>query len=164
MVYRLRPVGLDFVANAPLRVVLASRTAAAPEEVFRALALDVPGWTRWFRAVTLARPVQRAGAEGREVHLLGGVRFMETVMAAEPSHRYAYRIDVTNVPGVRAMLEEWQLLPSGTGTVVRWTVALDAPAAVRLLVALGRPGLRHAFRDALLTLDRRLAAMRGGTR
>ncbi|GGX66887.1 SRPBCC family protein [Streptomyces hiroshimensis] len=164
MVYRLRPVGLEFVADAPLRMVLASRTAAAPEEVFRALALDVPGWTRWFRAVTLARPVQTAGHEGREVHLLGGARFMETVMAAEPSHRYAYRVDVTNVPGVRALLEEWQLLPSGTGTVVRWTIALDAPAPVRLLVALGRPGLRHAFRDAILTLDRRLAAMRGSTR
>ncbi|WKK24573.1 SRPBCC family protein [Streptomyces olivoreticuli] len=162
MARRLRPVGLDFVAVAPLRLVFVARMAAPPERVHAALAGDVPGWARWFRAVTVARRVERAGGDGREIRLLGGARFLETVLADEPSRRYAYRVDVTNAPGVRAVLEDWQLLPAGTGTVVRWTVAVDGPAPVRLAIALGRPGLGHAFRDAMRSLDRRLAAMHGG--
>ncbi|MEU5418299.1 SRPBCC family protein [Streptomyces sp. NPDC001407] len=161
MARRLRPVGLDFVETAPLRLVFVAHMAAAPAQVHAALAEDVPGWARWFRAVTMARPVERAGGKGREVRLLGGARFLETVLAEEPSGRYAYRVDVTNTPGVRAMAEDWQLLAVGTGTVVRWTVAVDGSAPVRLAVALARPGVGHAFRDAVRCLDRRLAAMHG---
>ncbi|MFI1798020.1 SRPBCC family protein [Streptomyces sp. NPDC020379] len=161
MARRLRPVGLDFVEAAPLRLVFVAHMAAAPRRVYAALAEDVPGWARWFRAVTAARPVERAAVKGREIRLLGGARFLETVLAEDPSRRYAYRVDVTNAPGVRAMAEDWQLLAVGTGTVVRWTVAVDGSAPVRLAAALARPGLGYAFRDAVHCLDRRLTAMHG---
>ncbi|RLU89176.1 MxaD family protein [Streptomyces griseocarneus] len=162
MARRLRPVGLDFVAVAPSRLVFAAHVSASPAEVYAALAEDVPGWARWFRAVSLARPLESEGRRRREIRLRGGIRFLETILAEEPSQRYAYRVDVTNAPGVRALVEEWQLLPAGTGTVVRWSVAADALVPVRLLLAVGRPGMRHAFRDATRSLDRRIAAMRGG--
>ncbi|MGW1071227.1 SRPBCC family protein [Streptomyces sp. NPDC002537] len=162
MVRRLRPVGLDFVEAAPLRLVFAVHASASPAEVYAALAEDVPGLPRWFRAVKAARSLESDGHRGREVRLRGGTRFLETILAEEPSSRYAYRVDVTNAPGVRALLEEWRLLPAGTGTVVRWTVAVDGSLPTRLVLALGRPGLRHAFREAVRALDRRLASMRGG--
>ncbi|MBT2488341.1 SRPBCC family protein [Streptomyces sp. ISL-96] len=156
MARRLRPVELDFVETAPTRLVFAAEVSAPPEAVYRALAEDLSGWPAWFGAVTMCRPT--AGGAGREVRLKGGTRFLETILAAEPGERYAYRVDVTNAPGMRALLEEWRLTPAGAGTRVRWTFAAAGPAPLRLALRLGRPGLARAFRGAVRSLDRRLAA------
>ncbi|MCJ1676851.1 SRPBCC family protein [Streptomyces sp. APSN-46.1] len=158
MARRLRPVGLRFAEDAPIRLGFAAEAAAAPDAVYRALAEDVEGWPDWFKAVTLARPTD--GGAGREIKLLGGVRFRETIMARDPERRYAYRVDETNVPGVRALLEEWRLTPSGTGTLVRWTFAADGSAPFRLALTTSRPGLGRSFRAAVRTLDGRLVARR----
>lgn len=115
MARRLRPVGADFVETAPVRLVFAREVAAAPEAVFRALAEDVSGWSEWFSSVTLARPT--ADGTGREVRLRGGTRFEETVLIAEAPRIYAYRVDVTNAPGMRALVEEWRLTPMRPGHV-----------------------------------------------
>ncbi|WP_411102667.1 SRPBCC family protein [Streptomyces sp. cmx-4-9] len=162
MARRLRPVGLDFAEEAPVRLVFTAGTAAPPQDVYRALAQEVEDWPRWFGAVTLARPAH--GGAGREIRLRGGVRFQETVMTADPEQRYAYRVDETNAPGVRALLEEWRLVPDGTGTRVRWTFAADGPAPFRLALRAARPGLGQAFRTAVRTLDRRLTAGGGSGR
>jgi hypothetical protein len=106
--------------------------------------------------VSAARPVD-AGA-GRDITLTGGIRFRESVIAAEAPEVYAYRIDVTNLPGVRAMAEEWRLAPAGTGTRLRWTFATDGTAAYRLALKVARGGQARAFRDAVRALDRRLTA------
>ncbi|WP_327426688.1 SRPBCC family protein [Streptomyces sp. NBC_01236] len=156
MARRLRPVGLDFVETAPLRLVFAREVTASPEAVFHALAEDVSGWSEWFSAVTLARPTQDGA--GREVRLRGGTRFEETVLAARAPEVYAYRVDVTNAPGARALVEEWRLTPAGKGTRVQWTFATDGAVPFRLALKLGRAGLGRAFRDAVMALDRRLAS------
>jgi uncharacterized protein YndB with AHSA1/START domain len=156
MARRLRPVGPDFVETAPLRLVFARELAAPPEAVFSALAEDVSGWTEWFSAVTLARPT--ADGTGREVRLRGGTRFEETVLVSEAPELYAYRVDATNAPGLRALVEEWRLTPSGKGTRVQWTFAADGTAFFRAALVVGRCGLGRAFRGAMTTLDRRLAS------
>lgn len=159
MARRLRPVGLEFAESAPVRLVFAREVSASPEAVYRALADDMTGWPEWFTAVTLCRPTDGAdGSKGREVRLKGGTRFWETIMAADPGERYAYRIDESNAPGLRALLEEWRLTPAGTGTRVQWTFAADGPAPLRLALKLGRAGMGRSFRDAVTALDRRLAA------
>ncbi|MGW0825724.1 SRPBCC family protein [Streptomyces sp. NPDC002845] len=159
MARRLRPVELDFAGTAPVRLTFAREMSAPPDVVFRSLAEDVPGWSAWFSAVTYARPTGDGG--GREVRLKGGVRFLETVVAAEPATVYAYRVDETNAPGMRALLEEWQLTPVvGKGTRIQWTWATDGPAAYRFALKVARPGLGRAFRDAVMALDRRLASPR----
>ncbi|MEU6670946.1 SRPBCC family protein [Streptomyces sp. NPDC046727] len=155
MARRLRPVEIDFVRAAPVRLVFARQISAAPEQVFRALAEDVPGWTRWFSAVTLARATD--GGAGREIRLRGGTRFEETILAAKAPEVYAYRVDTTNAPGVRALVEEWCLTPQGTGTRVQWTFAADGTAPFRFVLGLARAGLGRAFRDAMTSLDRLLA-------
>ncbi|MGW5735968.1 MULTISPECIES: SRPBCC family protein [Streptomyces] len=157
MARRLRPVGLEFAESAPLRLVFAREVSASPDAVYRALAEDVANWPAWFTAVTLCRPTEGAdGTKGREVRLKGGTRFWETIVAAEPSERYAYRVDESNAPGLRALLEEWRLTPAGTGTRVRWTFAADGTAPFRLALSVGRSGLGRSFRDAVTALDRRL--------
>ncbi len=157
MARRLRPVGLDFVSSAQVRLVFAAGTKADTPAVYRALAQDTEGWTNWFRAVASARPTDG----GRLIGLVGGVRLVETVLQARPDERYVYRVDETNVPGVKALVEEWRVSPLASGgTRVQWTFAADAPAFVRVLLRYARPGLGHAFRDAMRTLDRRLALPR----
>lgn len=159
MARRLRPVGLEFTESAPLRLVFAREVSAAPDAVYRALADDMTGWPEWFTSVTMCRPTDGTdGAKGREVRLKGGTRFQETIIASDEAERYAYRIDETNAPGLRALVEEWRLTPSGTGTRVQWTFAADGSAPLRFALKLGRAGLGRAFRDAVTALDRRLAA------
>ncbi|GES33364.1 SRPBCC family protein [Streptomyces angustmyceticus] len=155
MARQLRPVELDFAESAPLRLVFAAEVTARPEKVFAALADDVAGWSHWFTGVTRSAPTH--GGSGREVHLTGGTRFTETVLAAEPDSHYAYRVDTTNAPGLHALLEDWRLTPSGGGTRLRWMFAADGPAPVRFLLTLARPGLGRAFRESARALDRRLA-------
>ncbi|MEU9892775.1 SRPBCC family protein [Streptomyces phaeochromogenes] len=156
MAHRLRPVGLDFVDTAPLRLVFARGIASSPETVYRALAEDVTGWPEWFSAVRAARPTE--DGTGRQVRLKGGTRFEETILVAEPSEVYTYRVDVTNAPGTRALVEEWRLTPDGTGTRVQWTWAADGTAPFRFAIKLGRSGLGRAFRDAVTKLDGRLSS------
>jgi uncharacterized protein YndB with AHSA1/START domain len=158
MAHLLREVGLDFVERAPVRFVFAREISAPPEPVVRALAEDVPGWAEWFSAVALARPLDD-GAR-REVRLRGGTRFEETILAAKNPEVYAYRVDVTNAPGARAMVEEWRLAPAGAGTRVQWTFAVDGTAPFRFAFGLARAGLGRTFRGAVTALDRRLASTR----
>ncbi|MDF6040731.1 SRPBCC family protein [Streptomyces sp. JH14] len=155
MARRLRSVDLDFVRAAPLRLVFAAEVSAPAEAVYRALAEDVEGWPGWFTAVTSARPTT-AGA-GREIRLRGGTLFQETVLSTEPGERYAYRVDETNAPAVQALLEEWRLSPTRTGTRVQWTFATDGPAPFRFAVRLVRPALGRSFRNAVRRLGTRLA-------
>ncbi|MEU2915298.1 SRPBCC family protein [Streptomyces massasporeus] len=155
MARRLRPVELDFVEAAPVRHVFVGELAAPVQAVYGALE-DVPGWAVWFPQVTAARPVD--GGAGRDITLTGGVRFRESIVAATAPEVYAYRVDVTNLPGVRAIAEEWRLAPAGTGTRLRWTFATDGTAAYRLALKVARGGQARAFRDAVRALERRLAA------
>ncbi|MEU1619823.1 SRPBCC family protein [Streptomyces sp. NPDC005722] len=150
-----RQVDLGFLASAPLRLVFAADASAPPEAVHAALAEDTEGWTAWFDAVTAAVPT----TGGRTIGLRAGVRFEETVLADEPPRRFAYRADATNVPGLRALLEEWALSPTPDGgTHVRWTFAADGPPALRTFLLMSRPGLGLSFRAAVRSLDRRLAS------
>ncbi|HEY9368982.1 SRPBCC family protein [Streptomyces sp.] len=155
---RLRLVELDFASSAPVRLVFTADLAAPPAAVYRSLAEELADMPTWFSAVASATPTD--GGASRTVRLRGGVRFQETIMAAEPGARYAYRIDETNAPGVRAMLEDWVLSPAGQGTQVRWTMAVDGPAACRLAFRLARPGVGKSFKDAMRNLDRRLTPAR----
>ncbi|MEV6765556.1 SRPBCC family protein [Streptomyces sp. NPDC051105] len=152
MAHQLRPVEIDFVETAPVRLVFGREVTTAPEAVFRSLAEDVPGWSQWLTGVKSARRTEH----GREVRLRGGVRFEETVLASKAPEVYAYRVDVANVPGARAWLEEWRLMPSGTGTRVRMTFALDGTAPFRAMCRLAAPGMGRAIREGIRALERRL--------
>lgn len=154
MARRLRPVELDFVESAPLRLVFSAEMSASPQAVYEALAEDVAGWTSWFTAVISATPTH--GGAGREIRLKGGVLFRETILATDPGVRYAYRVDETNAPGLRALLEEWRITATAHGARVRWTFAADAPAPMVAVLKLGRAGLATSFRGAVRNLDRRL--------
>ncbi|MFC1406397.1 MULTISPECIES: SRPBCC family protein [Streptacidiphilus] len=164
MAKRLRPVTAEFLAEAPNRLVSTARLRAEPGAVFAELTDDASTWPLWFREVRSAGytgpPPYGVGA-GRAVTLRGGARFVESVVAwEEPSDggpaRFVYRVEETNVPGVRAWAEEWLLTPAaGGGTELRFTIAVDAAPAVRAVLLPARPGVARSLRRAAARLDAR---------
>ncbi|WP_415952917.1 SRPBCC family protein [Streptomyces sp. KLOTTS4A1] len=160
MARRLSPVGLDFLRAAPVRLVFTRELGASPAETYRAIAVEVETLPRWFRSVKRATP--HDGGARRTVALYGGIRFEETILASQPDEVYAYRVDETNAPGVRHLVEEWRITPSGAGCRLQWTFAVEASAPLRLFFKAAAPGLSLAFRNAAGALDKRLTRARSG--
>jgi uncharacterized protein YndB with AHSA1/START domain len=158
--FDLRPEGLKFLETAPLKLVFAGTLKAAPEAVFYALAAEPQNWPRWYGAVT-GNEYRGDGPHGvgsrRRVRLVGGVTFNETVLAWDSPSRYAYRIDRCTMPGLRALVEEWDVLETNSGTRVSWTMAIDAVPGLQAALRAGAPGVGVATRRALGRLERRLA-------
>lgn len=148
----LRRVEPDFLDTAPVRLVFTLAITSPPVAVYRALAEETESWPSWFSAVKSAHRTE----VGRDVALAGGVRFQETVLVDEAPKRYVYRADTCNAPGLRALVEEWRVEPTGAGSLVQWTFAMDGSAPMRVLLRALRPGLGRAFRDAVRALERRL--------
>jgi uncharacterized protein YndB with AHSA1/START domain len=154
-----RPVDLDFLESAPLRLSFAGTLQAPPDAVFDAVARDVDALPRWYGAVAVAGyggPAPHGVGTKRRVKLVGGVAFHEEVIAWDAPHQYAYRIERTNVPGIHAMAERWALLETSKGTRLVWTIALDARRTTAALARSMAPGMALATRRALGKLDRRL--------
>ncbi|MBS2546459.1 SRPBCC family protein [Catenulispora sp. NL8] len=159
--YATRPVDLDFLNEAPLRLSFAHTLQAAPKAVFDAIAHDVATLPRWYGAVATAEyggPEPFGVGTRRRVKLVGGVAFHERILAWDSPVRYAYRVEHTNVPGIRAMAEEWSVLDTPAGTRVAWTMAVDAVLPVAATFRASAPGMAVATRRALGRLDRMLAA------
>ncbi|GAA1994855.1 SRPBCC family protein [Catenulispora subtropica] len=154
-----RPVGLDFLESAPLRLSFAGTLQAPPKAVFDAVALDVTALPHWYGAVTAAEyggPEPAGVGTKRRVKLVAGVTFHEEVIAWDDPHRYAYRIERTTVPGIRAMAEQWTLVETTKGTRLVWTIAIEAAPPTMALVRSMGPGMAVATRRAVGKLDRRL--------
>jgi hypothetical protein len=159
--YATRPVDLDFLNAAPLRLTFAHTLRAKPPAVFDAIAHDIATLPRWYGAVAKA---EYGGAQPfgvgtkRRVKLVGGVAFHERILAWDTPDRYAYAIERTTVPGIRAMAESWSVLETPAGTRVVWTMALDAALPAAAALRASAPGVGLATRRALGRLDRLLAA------
>ena len=157
--YATRPVDLDFLNAAPLRLSFAHTLRATPTAVFDTIAHDVAALPRWYGAVAAA---EYGGAEPfgvgtkRRVKLVGGISFHEQILAWDTPDRYAYGVERTSVPGIRAMAEEWSVLETPAGTRVVWTMAMDAALPTATAVRASAPGMGLATRRALGRLDRML--------
>ncbi|AXI76666.1 SRPBCC family protein [Peterkaempfera bronchialis] len=166
MARHLRPETPDFLTGAPVRLRFSAVLAASPEAVFRELAEIPEGWPRWFRPIASVEyvgdpPYGRGSC--RRVRLVGGGRFVESVLVAEEGRRFVYRVDETSVPGLLALMEEWRLSPSPYGgTRLQWTTALAARRPARQLWSAARPLLARAFRRAARRLDERIAEQAAG--
>lgn len=159
--YATRPVDLDFLNTAPIRLSFAGTLTAAPKAVFDAIANDVADLPRWYGAVADAEYGGTAPfgvGTKRRVRLVGGVAFHEQILAWDTPSRYAYGIERTSVPGIRAMAEQWAVLDTPAGTRVAWTMAIDAALPTAAAIRASAPGIALATRRALGRLDRMLAA------
>lgn len=157
----MRPVDLDFLNTAPLRLTFANTLRATPDAVFAAVANDIAALPRWYGAVAEAEyggPGPFGIGTKRRVKLVGGVSFHEQIIAWDDPDRYAYRVERATVPGIRAMAEEWSVLATPAGTRVAWTMAVDAALPTAAAFRASAPAIALATRRAMGRLDRMLAA------
>jgi len=162
MVKRLRPASTGLLVDAPTRLVFTARLRSPVEAVFHELTDDAATTPLWFREVRSARytgPPPYGVGSGRAVVLRGGPRFVESVLVWQQPERFVYRAESTTLPGVRAWMEEWLLAPVVEGgTVLRFTMAVDAAPALRAALRLSRPAVARAVRRAAAGLDARSGA------
>lgn len=160
---RLAEVEIAFADDAPLRLVLHAEVAATPDQVYAALSDDPATWT-WFPGLQGGRFPAGTNAVGdpREVRI-GGTTVAETILAADPGRRWAYRVDAMQIPIARALVEVWDLeeVPETStrppATRIVYTFALD-PSRLSARTA-GPTGavIAALFAKAARNLDRRLA-------
>jgi uncharacterized protein YndB with AHSA1/START domain len=162
-VSRLAEVELAFADDAPLRLVLHAELAATPDEVYGALSDDPATWT-WFPGLQGGRfPAGTNGVgDPREVRI-GGTTIAETILAADPGRRWAYRVDAMQIPIAKALVEVWDLaeVPAtstrAAATRIVYTFALE-PNRLSARTA-GPTGavIATLFAKAARNLDRLLA-------
>jgi hypothetical protein len=90
---------------------------------------------------------------------VGGVQYEETMLVWDRPRRWAYRVDRSTAPVARAQLEITDFERSGSGTRVRWTLAVE-PLEKLGYMADGTPFdrfLANLFRDAMRGLEAYLA-------
>lgn len=158
MASQLRQVGLDFLDAAPKVLRHTGRVSAPPGDVFASVSGDPASWRDWFPGVrdgAYDSPPPHGVGSVRRVSVLGAGTYQETILAWDEPTRWAFRVDATSLPLARALVEEWTLSPTGAGTQVTWTFAVDPAPAFGLGLRL-RP-LDLIFSRAVRNLERRLS-------
>jgi hypothetical protein len=155
---QLRAEGLDFLERAPKRFDFEAPVDAAPDAVFAAIAADPTSW-KWFPGVTggaySGTEPYGVGAE-RTLHM-GRSTYIETMLAWDAPHRWAFRVDATTAPIARAIVEDWRVEPrAGGGSTARWTMAIDPTPLFRVLSPLAPIVMGRLFRRAMRNLGKSL--------
>jgi hypothetical protein len=157
-------VGLDFIDRAPLQLTFNAGMAAPPDLVYAALADDLDTWT-WFPSITGGRTLterrEEVGARC-EIHI-SGLTAVETILAADPGRRWAYRVTELSIPLASALVEDWVLTPVPAtstrplGTHLTYTFALDPRPLAARLTTVSAASIALVFGKAAENLDRLLA-------
>jgi hypothetical protein len=154
MAFKLRKVSLDFLNDAPKRWGFDARMSASPNAVFAAISADPSTWG-WFPGMTggaYEGPGPYGVGSTREVRQ-GPSVYRETILAWDEPTRWVYRVDEMTVPLAHALVEEWAIEPTGKGSVVRWTLAIDPRALFVAVLPLAPRAMERIFRRAMRNLD-----------
>jgi hypothetical protein len=122
----LKTVELDFLDHAPVRLEFEAPVAASVEDVFAAICADPSTWS-WFPGMDEGRYESESphGVGSRRFVRMGEWEYRETILAWDPPHRWAYRVDESSGPPFAALLEDWRVVPDGAHARVQWTFAVD---------------------------------------
>lgn len=158
MPWECRAETLDFVERAPASFLTEADLPAPPEKVFEVFA-DVSSWPRWFDDMRDGRWMtdQTSGVGATRRMTLGLIAVEETILAWEPGSRFSFRIDRATLPLIRAMVEDYQLVPTQNGTRLVWKAAYDPSWITRLLHPIVRAVFGAQFRRTAENLKRYLA-------
>jgi len=162
--YPLRPVGLEFVDVAPVRYVVEAPLTAPVRAVWDAISADPSTWT-WWRGLRDAGyfGVAPPGVGTTRQVTLAGTTYRETMLVWDAPTRWAYRVDECSVPIAHALVETWDIVAHGGGSVLRWTFAADPRFGLRVAGPLRGPIIARVFRTAMRRLDRHLQHVGAGS-
>lgn len=129
---RVRPVDLSFAERAPYACIHDADVAALPAAVFAALA-DLDRWPQRFGPATrgewITSPPHGIGAV-RAVQV-GALYLVECFVAWEPGARFSFSVIEANLPFARALLEDWRIAPTRTGSRVTHAIYFAPPPWLR---------------------------------
>src|SRR5579864_727206 len=117
----LQAVGIDFFETAPYRFVNEAVVRHPPERVFDAIANDPAGWGDWFPGFDHSGHWISDGPPGsgsrREVRV-SRIVYQETILAWEPPHRFAFRVDRMGMATAKALAENYRISPHPDGSML----------------------------------------------
>jgi hypothetical protein len=147
---QLRQVQPGFFTEAPVRATAGALVDAPVGEVFKLVAADPSAWARWCLGFSAASrwtsPPPHGLGSNRTMHAFAAT-FDETIIAWEENRRFAFRVDKTGVPSVKAFAEDWRFEAVGnTLTRIDWTMVADASAPKAWLRACLTVGMRLLLR------------------
>lgn len=147
---RLQPVDLAFIERAPYACIHDADIAAPPTAVFGALA-DLDSWPKRFGAAVrgewITSPPHGIGTV-RTVQS-GALYLVECFVAWEPGARFSFTVVDANLPFARAMLEDWRIVPTRSGSRVTYAIYYAPPLLLRPFAG---AITRRIERDAKTTL------------
>ena len=153
----MRKEDVGFVERARSVHVAEATTAARRSLVFNAFA-DPQSWPDWFpnvqRAAYTSPPPFGVGTI-REAHV-GGTRWVEEMIAWDDGRRWAWTVLRASVPFAAAQVECFEFADAGTGTQIRWTLALEPRLIARLGARFATGAIRRLLARATANLDARL--------
>jgi uncharacterized protein YndB with AHSA1/START domain len=121
---------------------------APPEQVWESLQSDtsVADWGQAVQKVEWTTPRPFGVGTTREVAAPGGVTKMrERFFRWDEGKGYSFYVYESNVPIFRRFVEDYALIPEGTGTQFTWTVAIEGKRALRLPFKALAPVLKAGF-------------------
>jgi len=138
----------DWPEAAPTRVERTLHVAAPPAALFAVLA-DHGRWPEWFagmRKVRVEGPAAGVGAL-RSVWV-GASHVRERFDLWEPSRRLRFTVVACNVPGLAAMVEDWQLAEEDEGCRLRIAIGAAGAGPLRLAPGLVRQVVARSTKGA----------------
>ena len=151
--HRLEPVGLDFLATAPVRFDYAAPLPAPGPAVFAAISADPSTWT-WFPGLADGRyeSAPPPGVGTIRAVVMEGVIYRETLLAWDEPTRWAYRVDESSDATFRALAEDWVIDDAGAASTLTWTFAVDPQPELAKLIADARETIGAVFTAAIESL------------
>jgi hypothetical protein len=161
MAWELRPVDLEFLADAPVRLECAEVVPHGAAAIWAAFALDPAGWGRWFPGFSTKgrylHPAPHGVGSYREVWM-GGVRYCESIIGWEEPARFAFSVIEAGAPIGQALAEDYRIIPfEEQRSVVEWTFATEPKSAMKPMLPVMRTMMPVVFRKAMRNLSRCLA-------
>jgi uncharacterized protein YndB with AHSA1/START domain len=157
----LRPVGTEFFEAAPYRFLYSAVIRRPPTAVFEAVGRDPAGWGEWYpgfdhtgRWLEGAEP----GIGARRRVRMARVTYDETILAWDPPHRFAFRVDRSNAPFAYALAEDYVIGDHPAGSTLQWRFAIDPRPVLRPARGLFDPVLDRLFHRAATNLEKYLQA------
>ena len=157
----MRAVDLGFLATAPVRFDFRSVIARPPERVFEVIARHPESWGDWYPGFDHSgrwlTPDPPATGSRRAVRM-ARVAYEETILAWEPSERFAFRVDRATTPIAHALAEDYRISPHPTGSTLEWTFAVDPRSILKPAMSVARPLMARLFRTTSSRLERHIPA------
>ena len=147
--HKCRKIGLDFFANAPIRIVSEVDLPCSPESLFRCFN-DAEAWSSWVGVIekvewTSPRPF-RVGTT-RKVEMPGGMVAYEEFLAWDEPRHMAFRFNQFTLKFLNAFGEDYKVTDLGGGCCrLAWTVGIDPKGPTALVSLFLKPFLVRNLR------------------